>query len=516
MIKVIEEAPKNFLANRFFFSRGERASDEYDQYWIRYKPLRVLRKRWKTEPAVATGLKSFLCLMVLFIFAFCGTLFGLAFICLLLGAFLCFRLRLFLFPTHIALTEDGITFHWLRSWINFKSCLIPWSSLSHVNLTTAKIWKHTEARVEFNIVSAPMSFRQRFPFLLLTPALAKGWLGDRAKVILPLDGLASSDDRKRLQFGFQRFLPTYRVDPKVSDELQLSLRVESYTDLWLGALSMNRSRLRTDTLAPGTPVNHGRYEVISPIGSGGQSVVYSAIQRELSIDLPVVLKEFVLPSYAGVKVRKRVLENIRRESELLKNLHHPNIVKLLDFFVEDERAYLVLEQIKGRTLKQIVQQEGPLKELDALNLALQMTSILTFLHGNKPQVVHCDFTPDNLMLGHGDILKLIDFNVAQHLESISTRTVAGKHAYIPPEQIQGETTPQCDIYAMGATLYFLLAGEEPEPISSSVVKDIRKDVSDEFSAIVEKATAVDASYRYLGCEQIKSELEALRQRRYGH
>lgn len=513
---MIEEGSKNFLANRFFFSRGERASDEYDQYWIRYKPLRVLRKRWKADPAVDKGIKVLLFALVFLVFAAGGPLLGLAYLSVLLGVFLFFRLRLFLFPTHIALTEDGITFHWLRSWINLKSCLIPWSGLTHVNLTTAKIWKHTETRVEFNIVSAPMSFAQRFPFLLLTPALAKGWLGDRAKVILPLDGLASSDDRKRLQFGFQRFLPTYRVDPKVSDELQLSLRVESYTDLWLGALSMNRGRLRVDTLAEGTLVNHGRYEVISAIGSGGQSVVYSAIQREMSIDRPVVLKEFVLPSYAGVKVRKRVLENIQRESEMLKNLQHPNIVKLLDFFVEDERAYLVLEQIKGRTLKQIVEAEGPLKELDALNFALQMTSILAFLHGSKPQVVHRDFTPDNLMLGHGDVLKLIDFNVAQHLESMSTHTVAGKHSYIPPEQFQGETTPQCDIYAMGATLYFLLTGKDPEPISASVVKNVRKDVSDDFNAIIEKATAVDASYRYLVCEQIKIELEALRQRLYGY
>jgi tRNA A-37 threonylcarbamoyl transferase component Bud32 len=512
----MEEAPKNFLANRFFFSKGERASDEYDQYWIRYKPMRVLRKRWKTDTALESGVKFFIIAAVILSFLLGGPLLGLGFLCSLLGAFLFFRLRILLFPTHIALTEDGITFHWLRSWMNYQSCLIPWSSLSHVNLTMAKFGKHIEPRVEFNIVAASMSLAQRFPFILLTPALARGWLTDRAKVILPLDGLASSDDRKRLQFGFQRFLPTYRVDPKVSDELQLSLRVESYTDLWLGALSMNRSRLRTDTLASGTLVNHGRYEIVSAIGSGGQSVVYAAIQKEMSLDKPVVLKEFVLPSYAGVKVRKRVLENIQRESQMLKNLHHPNIVKLQDFFVEDERAYLVLEQIKGRTLKELVESEGPLKELDALNLALQMTSILVFLHGRNPQVVHCDFTPDNLMLGHGDILKLIDFNVAQQLESMSTHTVAGKHSYIPPEQFQGETTPQCDIYAMGATLYFLLTGEEPEPISVSVVKAKRSDISEEFSAIVEKSTAVDVSYRYFDCEEIKNELEALRQKRYGH
>jgi tRNA A-37 threonylcarbamoyl transferase component Bud32 len=513
---VTDQAPKNFLANRFFFSKGERASDEYDQYWIRYKPMRVLKKRFQTEQYLKTA-AAWICLsLVLILGSVCGPLVGLAAACVFLSAFLFFRLRLLLFPTHIALTEDGITFHWLRSWLNFQSCLLPWSSLSHVNLTTAKFLKHEESRVEFNIVSVGMPLSQRLPFLLLTPALAKGWLSDRSKIILPLDGLASSDDRKRLQFGFQRFLPTYRVDPKVSDELQLSLKVESYTDLWLGALSMNRNRLRRDTLPQGAIVNHGRYEVVSPIGSGGQAVVYSAIQKEMSLDRPVVLKEFVLPSYAGVKVRKRVLENIQSESKILKDLQHPNIVKLLDFFVEDERAYLVLEQIKGRTLKQQVEQDGPFKEVDALSFALQMTSILTFLHNRKPQVVHRDFTPDNLMVGHGDILKLIDFNVAQHLESMSTHTVVGKHSYIPPEQFRGEASPQSDIYAMGATLFFLLSGKDPEPISVSHVKSARMDVSDELDAIVAKATATDSAYRYADCAEIKSELEALRKQRYGH
>lgn len=511
-----EDASKKFLANRFFFSKGERASDEYDQYWIRYKPMRVLRKRLKSDPRIDSLSKVLLLLAIIVLFAFEGVLPALAIVCTLLGAVMFFRLRLFLFPTHIALTEDGITFHWLRSWVNWKSCLIPWSSLSHVNLTTAKFLKHTEARVEFNIVTVGMSFLKRLPFILLTPALARGWLTDRAKVILPLDGLASSDDRKRLQFGFQRFLPTYRVDPKVSDELQLSMRVESYTDLWLGALTMNRNRLRRETLTEGTLVNHGRYEIVSAIGSGGQAVVYAAIQREMSLDRPVVLKEFVLPSYAGVKVRKRVLENIQRESQILKDLQHPNIVKLLDFFVEDERAYLVLEQITGRTLKQLVEEGGPFKEVDAISFALQMTSILSFLHSRKPQVVHRDFTPDNLMLGHGDILKLIDFNVAQHLESMSTHAVVGKHSYIPPEQFQGETTQQSDIYAMGATLFFLLTGKDPEPISVSRLKEARMDVSDELDAIVAKATATDTAYRYVSCEEIKRELETLRKHRYGH
>ena len=105
-----EEAPRNFLANRFFFSKGERASDEYDQYWIRYKPMRVLRKRLKSDPRIDSCAKVLLVLALVLSFAFGGILAVLAVICSVLGAVMFFRLRLFLFPTHIALTEDGITF----------------------------------------------------------------------------------------------------------------------------------------------------------------------------------------------------------------------------------------------------------------------------------------------------------------------------------------------------------------------------------------------------------------------
>ncbi|MBC7999163.1 MAG: serine/threonine protein kinase [Leptolyngbya sp.] len=512
----MEDASKSRLAKRFFFAKGDRASDEYDQYWIRYKPMRVLKKRFQDFSKIPLWLKVAAVATLVCAVLFNGPVATTTMITLTFALFFILRARLLLSPTHIALTEEGLQFHWLHSWISAKSFVLPWSSLSHIGLANPKVWKVTEPQVEFNIVATGMPFAARLPFLLLTPTLASGWLGDRARVILPLNGLASSDDRKRLQFSFQRFLPTYRIDPTVSDELNLAMRVESYTDLWMGALSTSRSRLRHDTLPAGTMLNHSRYEVLEPIGSGGHSVVYSAIHRELSLEAPVCLKEFVLPSYAGIKVRKRVLQNIQKESKILTGLSHPNIVKFLDFFVEDERAYLVLERIQGETLKQMVAAKGAFKEEEAINFALQMCSILIYLHKQQPPVVHRDFTPDNLMMDYGDIIKLIDFNVAQHLEAASTHTVAGKHSYMPPEQFKGETTVQSDIYALGATLHFMLCGCDPEPITTSHPRDINSFVSDEMDVIVAKATATDSSYRYVNCSDLREDLECLRRERYGH
>src|SRR5581483_12186920 len=107
---------------------------------------------------------------------------------------------------------------------------------------------------------------------------------------------------------------------------------------------------------------------------------------------------------------------------------------------------------------------GQFTQTRVLELATQMCDILAHLHGQSPPVLHRDFTPENLILDVDGNLRLIDFNVAQQMESTATRTVVGKHSYIPPEQFRGKATTQSDIYAMGASIFYLLTGTEPEPI----------------------------------------------------
>jgi serine/threonine-protein kinase len=326
--------------------------------------------------------------------------------------------------------------------------------------------------------------------------------------MLRLDGIASSDDRKRLQLGLKRFLPVFRIDSTVSDELSMGLRVQSYTDLWMDALHSGVRRIREEPLEAGAHVLDNAYEIVGQVGAGGQALVYEALSRA-EPGKKVILKEFVLPAHAGAAVRRRVLENIEQEAQLLKRLKHPNVVKLLDFFVEDQRAYLVLERLNGLTLKQIVEQKGKLSEQECILFGLQMCEILGYLHAQK--VVHRDFTPDNLILAHGDILKLIDFNVAMQLESDNFKTVAGKHAYIPPEQFRGKATSQSDIYAAGGTLYFLATGRAPEPISCSHPRSQRGELSAIFDDIVARATTIDLKDRYPDCIPLRTDLQHLKQ-----
>jgi serine/threonine protein kinase len=135
-----------------------------------------------------------------------------------------------------------------------------------------------------------------------------------------------------------------------------------------------------------------------------------------------------------------------------------------------------------------------------------MCEILSYMHAQTPPVIHRDFTPENLMFSSDGMLRLIDFNVAQQLDSTTTRTIAGKHAFIPPEQFRGTATVQSDIYAAGATLFYLLTGQEPEPISVSHPKTVEESVSEEMDETVARATALDVALRYSDSSGLKAAL----------
>jgi tRNA A-37 threonylcarbamoyl transferase component Bud32 len=509
----MEPTTRADLGNRYFFAKKE-APEDYHQFWIRYKPERVLRARMKHWSVLMRILFCITVACALYSCFICGPYILIPFILLVL----CFKRLLPLlfinYPTHLSLSDEGMRLHWLRSFCNISTHTIAWDQLTHVSISRRNFAGSEESILEFNLAAGSTVAQPLRSNMLMS--LNSGWLtGGRTKVSIVLNGIASSDDRKRLQMALKKFLPTYRIDPAVSDELNLALRMETYTDLWLEAFNSDYRRVREERLLPGETISDGRYELVSELAVGGQSIVYEACELTQKYDSTkrgksVVLKEFVLPAHAGMSIRKRVLEHIQKEANLLKKLSHPNIVKLHDFFVDDQRAYLVLEKITGDTLKSLVETKGVLTEEQVVLLGLQMCEILGYLHANK--LVHRDISPDNLILGHGDILKLIDFNVAFQLEGEKTRSVVGKHAYIPPEQFRGKAGPQSDIYAAGGTLYFLLTGCDPEPITRSHPREWRPDLSPALDSIIARATETELSERFPSCIEFRNELQKLKPR----
>ena len=254
-------------------------------------------------------------------------------------------------------------------------------------------------------------------------------------------------------------------------------------------------------------VGESRYEVLHSLGVGGQGTAYLCRDLKTSDKNLVVLKETILPVFVDPIVRHKALESFEREAKLLQSLEHVGIVQLLDFFVEDHRAYLVLEHLSGSNMREHVLKEGPVTEAKLQYYACQMCAILKFLH--ERGVVHRDFSPENLILDANDRIKLIDFNVAQQAQGGSQGAIVGKPAYMPPEQFRGKATSQSDIYALGATLFFLLTGQDPEAITQSSVVAVNSAISPGLNQIVKRCTALQLNHRYQSTDQVAVDLDAL-------
>ena len=349
-------------------------------------------------------------------------------------------------------------------------------------------------------------------------------LMDGGTVNLNIEAMKGVEARQTLLRSIRQMCPNASFDPALIQALS-PVQKQSYTELWLQSLATPPKRSRLAPLGAGQKLKEGRYNIMSQLAVGGQGVAYLAADLSTTgLNLSggsnpserdklndgssrIVLKEFVLPVYTSRTVRKQALEKFENEAHILRNLDHPQIVKLADYFLEDHRAYLVLEHIDGASLCKLVQEEdGPLSQDQIYNLADQMCTVLDYLHSLEPAVVHRDFTPDNLILDKNNKLVLIDFNVAQQNQWTTTGTVVGKHAYLPPEQFRGQPCPQSDLYAMGATLFFLCTGLEPEPISCSHPRELNSSIDRDFDEFVAKLTAVDLEDRFQNIGEVSREL----------
>ena len=354
-----------------------------------------------------------------------------------------------------------------------------------------------------------------------------------------------------------------QIDDEMLEPFEIAGEKQSYTELWLKELSASPKRDKLTPLELGAKLHNGRYTIISRIGMGGQGTVYLAqdnlaqdnsSQRNLAQDnlaeknlaqdqlatrnpnsaesstgdraREVVLKEFLLPVFPDTRVRKAAAIKFQEEADLLGKLEHPQIVKFYELFLEDHRAYLVLEKLDGVTLKDYVESKGKLPLATIEDLARQMCLILQYLHNQTPPVVHRDFTPDNLILSDDGKLKLLDFSVAQSVTSNVTGSVVGKPHYIAPEQFRGKSCSQSDIYSMGATLYFLASGKQPEPITnlklaledtsasanptaatnSKLSVNAKASANTKISKVIEKSTKLDLGNRYKRVEEILQDL----------
>jgi tRNA A-37 threonylcarbamoyl transferase component Bud32 len=384
-------------------------------------------------------------------------------------------------PTHLLLTPAGVRFLWRNGLIRMNGRVVSWNAVDEIKLTR-QFGKTLPQDASLTLVG-----------------------GNKNLLKAKLANISSLDDKAAVLDALDKWAPRTSRSPEVTELLRPPAD-HSYTELWLQALTAPPKRERLKPLVAAAVLDDGKYQVQREIGSGGQGFAYLA--KNLKTGEEAVLKEYIMPVFVDMETRRKALERFENEARTLQSLDNDRVVKLLDFFIEDHRAYLVLEHIEGENLKQLVERSGPLSQSDCVKLASQMCEILRYLHAMTPPVVHRDFTPDNLILRPDGRLKLIDFNVAQQQESNNfTGTVVGKHSYLPPEQFRGAATTRSDIYALGCCLFYLLVGREPEPISVSHPQKERNEVSTALDKLVAKATALDETMRYQDVDAVKEELE---------
>jgi hypothetical protein len=319
-------------------------------------------------------------------------------------------------------------------------------------------------------------------------------------------------DRKKT-YNLSKFaeaLRTFAPRQLVADDLFEKLGIKetgAYTAMWLNELTdaQSQPRLRTGELETEFVINEN-YRVIKRLGSGGQGTAYLVADVNDEKGDQLVLKEFILPTHAGPEVVGRSIEMIKKEFDILSAIDSPHIVKVKDFFLYDLRAYLVLEHLDGQSLRASINETGPLTEQSAWGMADQMCNILECLHGQQRPIIHRDFSPDNLILTKSGRLCLIDFNVAQFYEGQSSKTIVGKKSYVPPEQLRGDTVPASDLYAMGATLYFIGTAKDPEPITSSHPQLLNAKLSNDFDLLVSSLTVPEVAERCKNTNDLKDRL----------
>ena len=208
----------------------------------------------------------------------------------------------------------------------------------------------------------------------------------------------------------------------------------------------------------------GRYRLLRLVGKGGFGAVYRAEDTQLG-DRPIAVKEMSQHGLSAEELAEAT-ESFHQEALLLAKLTHPNLPRIYEQFEESGHWYLVMDFIEGETLETYLSRApgGRLPVAEALQLGLQLASVLVYLHTRQPPIIFRDLKPANVMLTADGQVYLIDFGIARLFKPGQTKdTVAfGSAGYAAPEQYgKTQTTTQSDIYSLGATLHQLLSGRDP-------------------------------------------------------
>ncbi len=259
-----------------------------------------------------------------------------------------------------------------------------------------------------------------------------------------------------------------------------------------------------------------RYEIIEKIGSGGMATVYKA-------------KCLVLKRYVAVKVLRdefttdeEFIKRFNVEAQAVASLTHPNIVSVYDVGHEGNLYYIVMELVKGKTLKEIIVEEGALGWKWSVKIAMQIASALETAHRNN--IIHRDIKPHNIIITEEGVAKVTDFGIAKAVSNSTITafgTTIGSVHYFSPEHARGGfTDARSDLYSLGVVMYEMITGKVPfdsdTPVSVALKHmqedpiepiKIKPELPQSVNDIIMKAMRKDANERYQSATEMIKDLE---------
>lgn len=259
-----------------------------------------------------------------------------------------------------------------------------------------------------------------------------------------------------------------------------------------------------------------RYEILEKIGGGGMALVYKAKCHLLNrfVAVKILRPEFISD--------EDFLNKFEKESQAAASLSHPNIVNIYDVGTDNDTHYIVMEYVKGKTLKKHIKEKGSLTNEEVINISKQIALALQHAHNNH--IVHRDIKPHNILITDDGRIKVTDFGIARAITSstiTNTGNVIGSVHYFSPEQARGGFVDEkSDIYSLGVTMYEMKTGRVPysgntpitvalkhlkeEIVPPSMISD---DISKGLENIILKATQKDKNKRYDNAVELYDDLE---------
>lgn len=252
----------------------------------------------------------------------------------------------------------------------------------------------------------------------------------------------------------------------------------------------------------------GKYKILNKIGQGGMSVVYLAMNERAN-------KQWAIKEVRkdGVSNFEIVKQGLIAETDMLKNLNHPNLPSIIDVIDGDGTFLIVMDYIEGTSLDSILKHHGAQSQEDVIEWSIQLCDVLGYLHTREKPIVYRDMKPANVMLKPDGTVTLIDFGTAREFKSaaVADTTCLGTQGYAAPEQFggMGQTDGRTDIYCLGATMYHLVTGHNPAepPYEMYPIRQWDPRLSSGLEEIILKCTQRNPEDRYQSCAELMYALE---------